>query len=202
MKVAIITGILGQDGAYLARLLLSKGYKVVGVVRDLNRQLACLEYLGIIDKVVLELCDLWEQASILRLLAKHRPDEIYNLAAQSSVGLSFGYPIETIKFNSVSVLNFLEVIRLYDNRIRFYQASNSEMYGAVTELPVRVNSPMHPLSPLRGEQGITLVSAEITDMVHEGEYGKIPEVASMIGATSQHTSRMLQDLSNYVKTQL
>lgn len=119
----------------------------MGVVRDLNRHLTGLEYLGIVGEVVLELCDLWEQASILRLLAKHRPDEIYNLAAQSSVGLSFEYPIETIKFNSVSVLNFLEVIRLYDSRIRFYQASSSEMYGAVTELPVRIDSPMHPLSP-------------------------------------------------------
>ncbi|GGM96503.1 GDP-mannose 4,6-dehydratase [Dyadobacter beijingensis] len=147
MKVAIITGISGQDGAYLAQLLLSKGYKVIGVVRDLNRKLTGLEYLGIHNDVTLELCDLWEQASILRLLAKHRPDEIYNLAAQSSVGLSFEYPIETIKFNFVSVLNFLEAIRLYDNKIRFYQASSSEMYGSVAKLPVAVNSPMHPLSP-------------------------------------------------------
>ena len=147
MKTAIITGISGQDGAYLAQLLLSKGYKVIGVVRDLNRQLSGLEYLGIRSQVTLELCDLWEQASIIRLLAKHRPDEIYNLAAQSSVGLSFEYPIETMKFNFVSVLNFLEAIRLYDPKIRFYQASSSEMYGAVATLPVRVNSPMYPLSP-------------------------------------------------------
>lgn len=147
MKVAIITGISGQDGAYLAQLLLSKGYKVIGVVRDLNRKLIGLEYLGIHDQVILELCDLWEQASILRLLAKYRPDEIYNLAAQSSVGLSFEYPIETIKFNVVSVLNFLEAIRLSDKTARFYQASSSEMYGKVSELPVRINSPMHPLSP-------------------------------------------------------
>lgn len=147
MKVAIITGISGQDGAYLAQLLLSKGYKVIGVVRDLNRKLTGLEYLGIRNEVALELCDLWEQASILRLLAKYRPDEIYNLAAQSSVGLSFEYPIETIKFNFVSVLNFLEAIRLYDKATRFYQASSSEMYGMVAELPVRIDSPMHPLSP-------------------------------------------------------
>ncbi|PSL33780.1 GDP-mannose 4,6-dehydratase [Dyadobacter jiangsuensis] len=147
MKVAIITGISGQDGAYLAQLLLSKGYKVVGVVRDLNRKLTGLEYLGIHNQVTLELCDLWEQASILRLLAKYRPDEIYNLAAQSSVGLSFEYPIETIKFNVVSVLNFLEAIRLYDKKTKFYQASSSEMYGMVSELPVRISSPMYPLSP-------------------------------------------------------
>ncbi|WP_353720230.1 GDP-mannose 4,6-dehydratase [Dyadobacter sp. 676] len=147
MKVAIITGISGQDGAYLAQLLLSKGYKVVGVVRDLNRKLHGLEYLGIRDQVTLELCDLWEQASILRLLVKYKPDEIYNLAAQSSVGLSFEYPIETIKFNFVSVLNFLEAIRLHDKNTRFYQASSSEMYGMVSDLPVRINSPMHPLSP-------------------------------------------------------
>jgi GDPmannose 4,6-dehydratase len=147
MKVAIITGISGQDGSYLAKLLLAKGYKVVGVVRDLNRRLDGLEYLGIRNQVTLELCDLWEQASILRLLKKYQPDEIYNLAAQSSVGLSFEYPIETIKFNFVSVLNFLEAIRLYDSKTRFYQASSSEMYGKVKDLPVRINSPMHPLSP-------------------------------------------------------
>jgi GDPmannose 4,6-dehydratase len=147
MKVAIITGISGQDGSYLAQLLLSKGYRVIGVVRDLNRKLTGLEYLGIEKEVTLELCDLWEQASILRLLAKYKPDEIYNLAAQSSVGLSFEYPIETIKFNTVSVLNFLEAIRLYGLDTKFYQASSSEMYGIVTTLPVRVNAPMHPLSP-------------------------------------------------------
>ena len=147
MKVAVITGVSGQDGAYLAQLLLSKGYKVVGIVRNLNQNFSGLEYLGIADKITVELCDLWEQASILRLLAKHQPDEIYNLAAQSSVGLSFEYPLETLKFNMISVLNFLETIRIFNPKIKFYQASSSEMYGVVSELPIKIDSPMHPLSP-------------------------------------------------------
>ena len=147
MKVAVITGVSGQDGAYLAQLLLSKGYKVVGIVRNLNQKFSGLEYLGIADKITVELCDLWEQASILRLLAKHQPDEIYNLAAQSSVGLSFEYPLETLKFNIISVLNFLETIRIFNPKIKFYQASSSEMFGVVSELPIKIDSPMHPLSP-------------------------------------------------------
>lgn len=147
MKVAVITGISGQDGAYLAQLLLSKNYKVVGIVRNLNQRLHGLEYLNIHDQITLELCDLWEQASILRLLSKYNPDEIYNLAAQSSVGLSFEYPVETLKFNITSVLNFLEVIRLFNKNIKFYQASSSEMYGVVKELPIKITTPMHPLSP-------------------------------------------------------
>ncbi|MCF2491097.1 GDP-mannose 4,6-dehydratase [Dyadobacter sp. CY347] len=147
MRIAVITGISGQDGAYLAKLLLSKGYKVIGIVRNLNQRFVGLEYLGIEKDITLELCDLWEQASILRLLNKYKPDEIYNLAAQSSVGLSFEYPTETIKFNFTSVLNFLEVIRQHNPAIKFYQASSSEMYGKVVNLPIKVDSPMHPLSP-------------------------------------------------------
>lgn len=167
MKVAVITGISGQDGAYLAKLLLSKGYKVIGIVRNLNQKFHGLEYLGIFQDVTLELCDLWEQASILRLLGKYNPDEIYNLAAQSSVGLSFEYPIETIKFNFVSVLNFLEAIRLHNPKTKFYQASSSEMYGVVHNLPIQVNSPMHPLSPY----AISKASAFWTVINYREAYG-------------------------------
>lgn len=148
MKTAIITGITGQDGAYLCDLLLKHNYKVIGITRSYsNSNLSKLEYLGIAKKIMLEECDLMDIPSILNILKKHKPDEIYNLAAQSSVGLSFEQPIGTISFNAISVLNLLESIRILDKNIHFYQASSSEMYGKVIHLPINENSPMHPLSP-------------------------------------------------------
>jgi GDPmannose 4,6-dehydratase len=148
MKTAILTGITGQDGSYLSELLLNNGYRVVGIVRSYNKaNLSKLEYLNIKDAVSIEECDLTDIPSIVHVINKFKPDEIYNLAAQSSVGLSFEQPIGTISFNTISVINILECIRLTNPAIRFYQASSSEMYGKVSELPVTEKTPMHPLSP-------------------------------------------------------
>ncbi len=148
MKTAMITGITGQDGAYLAKLLLDKGYKAVGLTRGYNDDsLKKLAYLGIADKVIIEECDLLDISSIMRNISKYQPDEIYNLAAQSSVGLSFSQPIGTISFNTMSVLNLLEAIRTAKPETRFYQASSSEMYGLVNRLPITEQSVLHPLSP-------------------------------------------------------
>jgi GDPmannose 4,6-dehydratase len=148
MKTALITGITGQDGPYLAKLLIDKGYNVVGTTRSYNTfNFFSFDYLKIKDKVKVEECDLTDVFSILKLLNKYHPDEIYNLAAQSSVGLSFEQPIGTIQFNTNSVLNLLEAIRLVNPKIKFYQASSSEMYGKVENLPIRENTPLHPLSP-------------------------------------------------------
>ncbi|THU41509.1 GDP-mannose 4,6-dehydratase [Niastella caeni] len=148
MKSAIITGITGQDGAYLTRLLLEKGYKVVGLIRshygsNLNR----LKYLGLLDRVELVECDQSDLSQVLNIISTHKPNEVYNLAAQSSVSLSFQQPIGTINFNIQSVLNMLEAIRLLNPSIRFYQASTSEMFGKVNDLPITEDSIVHPLSP-------------------------------------------------------
>jgi GDPmannose 4,6-dehydratase len=148
-KKALITGITGQDGCYLAKFLLGKDYQVIGVVRpEGNSDLNGLKYLKILDDITLMRCDLLNQGDVFNLISKFYPDEIYNLSAQSSVGESFQNPYETINFNITSVLNLLETLRiLSDKRIKFYQASSSEMYGKVPNLPVKENSVIHPLSP-------------------------------------------------------
>ncbi len=147
-KVALITGITGQDGAYLSRLLLSKNYEVIGLVRSMTgANLNKLKYLGIAEKVQLTECDLLDLSQVIGILDQSRPDEIYNLAAQSSVGLSFQQPIGTIQFNINSVLNILESIRMLKLDTRFYQASTSEMFGKIEELPITEESKFHPLSP-------------------------------------------------------
>lgn len=148
MKTAIITGITGQDGTYLAKLLLNKQYRVIGILRSYNNSvLVRLNLVLDSQHIIFEECDLMDISSIFKLLYKYKPDEIYNLAAQSSVGLSFEQPIGTIQFNTISVLNLLESIRLVDKSIKFYQASSSEMFGKVTNLPITESTTMHPLSP-------------------------------------------------------
>lgn len=148
MKSAIITGITGQDGAYLARLLIGKGYKVTGLIRSYyGSNLSRLRYLNLLERVELLECDLSDLSQVLNIMSTHKPEEIYNLAAQSSVSLSFQQPIGTIAFNIHSVLNILEAIRLLNPAIRFYQASSSEMFGKVNNLPITENSIVHPLSP-------------------------------------------------------
>jgi len=148
MKTAIITGISGQDGPYLAKLLLEKNYKVVGTVRSYrcanNKN---FEYLGIEKEVILEELDLLDMANVIRIIQKYKPDEIYNLAAQSSVGLSFDQPLGTFSFNTTSVNNLLESIRLFSPNTKLYQASSSEMYGRVANMPISLETPMHPISP-------------------------------------------------------
>jgi GDPmannose 4,6-dehydratase len=168
IKTAFITGITGQDGAYLSRLLLEKGYKVIGITRSYNEDnLDKLKQLKIADQVLLEECDLLDISNVITLINKYKPNEIYNLAAQSSVGQSFKQPIGTINFNIVSVLNLLEAIRLIKSDIRFYQASSSEMYGKVVDLPVTINTPMHPLSPY----AISKASAHWTVVNYREAYG-------------------------------
>jgi len=148
LKTAIITGISGQDGAYLASLLLGKSYKVIGLVRSSGTSdLKGLEYLRIRNKVLIEECDLLDISQIIKILTQYKPAEIYNLAAQSSVSLSFRQPIGTFHFNTMSVFNLLEAIKLVDTSIKFYQASSSEMYGKVSSLPITENSVLHPVSP-------------------------------------------------------
>ncbi len=148
MKTAIITGITGQDGPYLAKFLLDKGYKVIGTVRnDRHFSINNLLYLGIDNDIIIEDLDLLDIGNVIGLLQKHQPDEFYNLAAKSSVGLSFSQPIGTFSFNTMSVNNLLESIRLTDIKIKLYQASSSEMYGDVKKLPITIDTPMNPLSP-------------------------------------------------------
>ncbi|OGU16100.1 MAG: GDP-mannose 4,6-dehydratase [Ignavibacteria bacterium GWB2_35_12] len=147
-KKALITGITGQDGSYLSRLLLEKGYEVIGLTRGLSESSTKnMKYLGIDSQIQLDVCDLTDLSNVIHVLQKYQPSEVYNLAAQSSVGKSFEQPIGTISFNIVSVLNLLESIKIVDKNIKFYQASTSEMYGKVEDLPINEESRIHPLSP-------------------------------------------------------
>lgn len=147
-KKAIITGITGQDAAYLAKLLLDKGYKLIGVCRkDKGADFSRLAYLNIKDKIEFVEYDLVNQGECMDLIDHYQPDEVYNLAAQSSVSYSFHHPRETIEFNIISVLNMLEAIRMKAHQTRFYQASSSEMYGIVHQLPITIDSVLHPVSP-------------------------------------------------------
>lgn len=148
MKTAIISGVTGQDGHYLSKLLLEKGYRVIGTVRSYRcTNTKFFEYLGIGKDIIFEEVDLLDFANIIKLIFKYEPDEIYNLAAQSSVGLSFDQPIGTFNFNTASVNNLLEALRLLNTKTRLYQASSSEMYGRVAHLPITIDTPMHPVSP-------------------------------------------------------
>ena len=148
MKTALITGIGGQDGPYLAKLLLEKDYKVYGVVRNMTHvDVRNLAFLGIADDVQLTSANLSDLSNVIRLLERVKPDEIYNLASQSSVRLSFEQPIGTVEFNILSTINLLEAIRILALEARFYQASSSEMFGKVAKLPVTEETTIHPLSP-------------------------------------------------------
>lgn len=147
-KVGIITGITGQDGAYLSRLLLEKGYRIIGLTRSYQKDnLRKLAFLGILDRVEIVEADLEDLTQLIRIFQQFAPHEIYNLAAQSSVSLSFQQPIATMRFNMISTLNILEAIKLVDQNIRLYQASSSEMFGHVKDLPITENHTLHPLSP-------------------------------------------------------
>jgi GDPmannose 4,6-dehydratase len=147
-KTAIISGVTGQDGAYLAQLLINENYKIIGLTRSYNNfSNRHFKYLGVDGKITIEECDLLDFSSIVKILIKYKPDEFYNLAAQSSVGVSFEQPIGTINYNTQSVLNLLESIRILSMDTKVYQASSSEMYGQVKTLPVNEKTPLHPLSP-------------------------------------------------------
>jgi GDPmannose 4,6-dehydratase len=145
-KRALITGITGQDGSYLAELLLDKGYEVFGVVRRLSAPNSWrIDHLR--DRITLCAGDLLDQLSIIRLLDEHRPDEFYNLAAMSFVPASWDTPLLTGEFNSQGVTRVLDAIRTVNPKIRFYQASSSEMFGKVREVPQTELTPFYPRSP-------------------------------------------------------
>ena len=150
MKSAIVTGVSGQDGAYLAQLLLSKGYKVYGTYRRTSSvNFWRIEDLGIVNDSNLTLLeyDLTDLSSSIRLLQTTEATEVYNLAAQSFVGVSFDQPITTAEITGIGPLNLLEAIRLVNPKIRFYQASTSEMFGKVQAVPQVEDTPFYPRSP-------------------------------------------------------
>jgi GDPmannose 4,6-dehydratase len=148
MKTAIITGISGQDGAYLAQFLLKKKYKIIGLDRRSSRDERWrLNYLGIEQKIIFEYIDLSDISSIERVFNKYKINELYNLAAQSFVGTSFDVPISTSDVNALGTLRVLEMIRNKNKQIKFYQASTSEMFGDVFETPQDENTKFNPQSP-------------------------------------------------------
>jgi GDPmannose 4,6-dehydratase len=145
-RTALITGITGQDGSYLAELLLEKGYNVVGMIRRSSAPNTWrIEHL--LDRITLKPADLLDQLSLLRLLDEVRPQEVYNLAAMSFVPASWDQPMLTGEFNSQGVTRILDAIRRVDPTIRFYQASSSEMFGKVREVPQNELTPFYPRSP-------------------------------------------------------
>lgn len=146
MPKAIITGVTGQDGSYLAELLLAKGYEVVGVVRRSSHD--SYERIGhLLDRLTVVPADLLDQHSLTEVIREHRPDEVYNLAAQSYVPTSWTQPVLTGEFTALGVTRILEAIRLAHPAARFYQASSSEMFGKVVETPQRESTPFYPRSP-------------------------------------------------------
>ncbi|MBN9930540.1 GDP-mannose 4,6-dehydratase [Pantoea agglomerans] len=150
MNSAVITGITGQDGAYLAELLLNKGYKVYGTYRRTSSvNFWRIEELGIKQNPNLHLVeyDLTDLSSSIRLLQESKATEVYNLAAQSFVGVSFDQPLTTAEITGIGPVNLLEAIRIVNPKIRFYQASTSEMFGKVQAIPQKEDTPFYPRSP-------------------------------------------------------
>lgn len=146
MPTALVTGVTGQDGSYLAEFLLEKGYTVIGMVRRTStinfERIAHIQ-----DKIEIVQGDLLDQMSLIEILQQYHPAEIYNLAAQSFVPTSFNQPVLTGEFTALGVTRMLEAIRMVDPKIRFYQASSSEMFGKVVEVPQRESTPFYPRSP-------------------------------------------------------
>lgn len=163
---ALITGITGQDGSYLADLLLDKGHDVVGMVRRSSTE--TFERIAHIhDRVTLVQADLLDQLSIINILEEHRPDEVYNLAAQSFVPTSWVQPVLTGEFDALGVTKVLEAIRLVNKKIRFYQASSSEMFGKVREVPQTEDTPFYPRSPY----GVAKVYGHFITVNYRESYG-------------------------------
>lgn len=146
MPKALITGVTGQDGSYLAEFLLEKGYEVIGMVRRSSTvNFSRIQHIQ--DKITLASGDLLDQGSLINVLQKHRPGEVYNLAAQSFVPTSWEQPVFTGEVTGLGVTRMLEAVRTVDKSIRFYQASSSEMFGKVREVPQNENTPFYPRSP-------------------------------------------------------
>lgn len=170
MKKAIITGITGQDAAYLAELLLGIGYKVYGTYRRTSStNFWRIEELGIDQhpNLILLEYDLIDLSSAYRIISEIEPDEIYNLAAQSFVGVSFTQPIATAQITGVGAMNLLEAIRTINPKIKFYQASTSEMFGKVHAIPQNEETPFHPRSPY----GVAKVFAHWATLNYQESYG-------------------------------
>ncbi|HXF68632.1 MAG TPA: GDP-mannose 4,6-dehydratase [Thermoflexus sp.] len=163
---ALITGITGQDGSYLAEFLLEKGYEVIGMVRRTST-VNFERIRHIQDRITLVQGDLLDQSSLIDILREYRPHEVYNLAAQSFVPTSFKQPVLTGEFTALGVTRLLEAIRLVDPTIRFYQASSSEMFGKVKEVPQNENTPFHPRSPY----GVAKVYAHWITVNYRESYG-------------------------------
>ena len=148
MKKAIITGVTGQDGSYLSKLLLEKGYEVYGAYRrTADLQLSNLKFLGVDDKITLVPLELLEFTNIYRMIEKIQPDELYNLAAQSFVPLSFEEPLYSADVDAMGPLRILEAIRAINPEIKFYQASSSEMFGKAQSMPQNELTRFYPRSP-------------------------------------------------------
>jgi GDPmannose 4,6-dehydratase len=146
MPTALVTGVTGQDGSYLAEFLLQQGYRVIGMVRRTST-INFDRIKHIQDKIEIVQGDLLDQMSLISILQQYRPEEVYNLAAQSFVPTSFEQPVLTGEFTALGVTRVLDAIRIVDPAIRFYQASSSEMFGKVQEVPQRETTPFHPRSP-------------------------------------------------------
>lgn len=167
MKKALITGISGQDGAYLTKLLVDKGYEVYGISRQENVDISNLKYLNVENKVIIEKCDLTNYKEVLKIIKKIRPNELYNLAGQSSIDISFMEPTETMTHNIMSVMNLLEVIRQVDKKIKFYQATSCEIYSSNNSLPIREYSPLFPSSPY----GVSKATGHLMVINYRETYG-------------------------------
>ena len=166
MKRALITGITGQDGSYLAEFLLAKGYDVYGMVRRSSTEnFERIEPFR--DRLRLVQADLLDPMSLITVLSEVRPQEVYNLAAQSFVPTSWAQPVLTAEFDAIGVTRLLEAIRLVDRDIRFYQASSSEMFGKVREVPQTELTPFHPRSPY----GVAKVYAHYITVNYRESYG-------------------------------
>ncbi len=146
MKTALITGITGQDGSYLAEFLLEQGYEVIGMIRR-SSTVNFERIRHIQDRVTLVSGDLMDEVSMLGILREYRPSEVYNLAAQSFVQTSWSQPVFTGEVTALGVTRMLDAIRIIDPAIRFYQASSSEMFGKVQAVPQREDTPFYPRSP-------------------------------------------------------
>lgn len=167
-KTALITGITGQDGAYLARLLLEKGYTVHGGLRRIGViGTGRLDELGVKDDVELHDFELLEDTNIHRVIEKTAPDEVYNLAAQSFVGVSFEQPLYTANADALGTLRILECIRSHHAKTRFYQASTSEMFGKVQQTPQTESTPFYPRSPY----GVSKLFAHWATVNYRESYG-------------------------------
>jgi GDPmannose 4,6-dehydratase len=178
-KRALITGVTGQDGSYLSELLLDKGYEVFGVIRRASTEnYERIEHL--LERITLVQADLLDQFSLARALADSRPHEVYNLAAQSFVPTSWSQPVLTAEFTAVGVTRVLEAIRSVDPGIRFYQASSSEMFGKVREVPQTELTPFHPRSPY----GVAKVYGHYITLNYRESY----DLFAVSGLLFNHTS--------------